>query len=74
MHGTSCDGVRFSENEFYSMDDALYFIQNYDLEIPCNSTFKKFEIIVWYNNNNRIDAQFSTKEEVFRFLRYVATS
>jgi len=63
-----------AENEFYSMNDALNFIRNYDLKVPCNSTFKKFEVIVWYNNSNKIDAQFSTKEEVFHFLNYVATT
>ena len=62
------------ENEFYSIDDALNFIQNYNLEVVHNSKFKKIEIIVWYNNGNKIDAQFSTKEEAFRFLNYVASS
>ncbi|MCM1512624.1 MAG: hypothetical protein NC112_05905 [Oxalobacter formigenes] len=62
------------ENQFQSIRDALDFVQNYNTDMISDGTFRKFEIIVWYNNGNRIDAQFSTKDEVFSFLNYVATA
>ena len=52
----------------------MNFVQNYNTDLISDGTFRKFEIIVWYNNGNRIDAQFSSKDEVFRFLNYIATA
>lgn len=59
------------EIQFEHIRDALKFVQKYDTNIITDGSFRKFEIIVWYNNGNRIDAQFSNKDEVFGFLNYV---
>lgn len=60
------------ESEFQYVEDARSFIDSYDTGTVSNSTFRKFEIIVWYSNGNKIEAQFSSKEEISKFLDYVA--
>lgn len=61
-----------SESCFYSVGDAISFVERYDAEKSECGEFKKFEIIVHYTNGNKIDAQFSEKDDVFRFLHYIA--
>lgn len=63
-----------AENKFNLVNDAIAFVQNYDMQLVFDSMylFRKFEVIVSYSNGNKIDAQFSTKHEVCRFLNYVA--
>ena len=60
------------ENVFEQIKEVLDFIQNYSIEDFRNSTPRKFEIIVRYNNASKIEAQFSTKIEVIEFLNYIS--
>jgi hypothetical protein len=62
------------ENQFQEVQKALRFIQNYNAQIITDGVFRKFEIIVWYNNGSKIDAQFTNKNEMITFLNYVASA
>jgi hypothetical protein len=62
------------ENQFTEVDTALLFINNYDTNRIEDGTFRKFEIIIWYNNGSKIDAQFNTKVETTHFLNYIASA
>lgn len=60
------------ESEFSALDDAIKFIQTFDEEANHNGKFRKYEVIVRYSNNDKIDAAFSDKAAVISFLNYVA--
>ena len=60
-----------NEYEFESITDAINFIQDFIGEGNIGE-FRTFEIVVRYSNGDSIDASFNTKEEVNRFLRYLA--
>lgn len=60
------------QNEFHNVNLAKEFITNYDVDNFQEGIFRKFEIIVWYNNGSKIDAQFTSKEESIRFLEYIS--
>ena len=62
------------ENQFQFIDEALNFVMNYSTAMTNDGIFRKFEVIVWYNNGNKIDAQFATKEDVTNFLNYIASA
>ena len=61
------------QNEFHDIDLAKEFINKYDTENYQEGIFRKFEIIVWYNNGSKIDAQFTSKDESIRFLEYISS-
>lgn len=59
------------QNEFNTVDDAINFITGYREEILRDGSFRKYEIIVRYSNNDKIDASFSDKEKAVSFLKYI---
>ena len=60
------------QSEFETVVDAITFVKNYREDALLNGTFRKYEIIVHYTNNDKIDASFQDKERAVAFLRYVA--
>ena len=60
LHGKS--------NSYLSISDAIKFISTYNIVDMCNYYFHRFEIIVKYTNNDKIEAQFSNKDEAINFL------
>ena len=60
------------QSEFETVTDAITFVTNYREDSLRDGTFRKYEIIVRYTNNDKIDASFQDKEKAVSFLRYVA--
>lgn len=60
------------QNEFSTVTDAVTFITDYQEDTPYGSAFRKYEIIVRYNNGDKIDASFQNKEKAVAFLHYIA--
>lgn len=60
------------QSEFETVTDAISFVTNYREDSLRDGTFRKYEIIVRYTNNDKIDASFQDKEKAVAFLRYVA--
>ena len=60
------------QSEFETVADAITFVTHYREDTLINSTFRKYEIMVRYTNNDKIDASFQDKERAIAFLRYVA--
>lgn len=60
------------ESEFGTVLDAITFVTNYREDALRNGDFRKYEIIVRYSNDDKIDASFQDKEKAIAFLRYVA--
>ena len=60
------------QSEFETVTDAITFVTNYREDSLRDGTFRKYEIIVRYTNNDKIDASFQDKEKAVAFLRYVA--
>lgn len=60
------------QSEFETVTDAITFVTNYREDSLHDGTFRKYEIIVRYTNNDKIDASFQDKEKAIAFLRYVA--
>ncbi|MBT9166263.1 MAG: hypothetical protein DDT25_00946 [Chloroflexi bacterium] len=60
------------QSEFGTVADAISFVTNYREDSLRDGTFRKYEIIVRYTNNDKIDASFQDKEKAVAFLRYVA--
>jgi hypothetical protein len=59
------------QSEFSSLEDAIAFIQKYNQQLNKEGCFQKFEIIVQYNNGDKIDASFTEKAGIIDFLNYV---
>ena len=59
------------QSEFGTVADAITFVTNYREDALRDGTFRKYEIIVRYTNNDKIDASFQDKERAVAFLRYV---
>lgn len=66
LHGT--------ENTFDSLIDAMRFLVTHDYSARSTGEFKKYEVIVRYSNEDRVDASFEDKEAAIDFLKYVGTS
>ena len=60
------------QSEFGTVADAITFVTNYQEDALRDGTFRKYEIIVRYTNNDKIDASFQDKDKAVAFLRYVA--
>lgn len=60
------------ESDFSVIGDAIAYIENYNEEANGSSIFRKYEVIVRYSNEDKIDAEFSDKKSAIRFLEYVA--
>jgi hypothetical protein len=59
------------QSEFGTVEDAITFVTNYREDALHDGSFRKYEIIVRYTNNDKIDASFQNKEKAVAFLRYV---
>jgi hypothetical protein len=62
------------QNTFRSLNMARRFIQNYDEQSAGTGTFRKYEIIVRYSNDDEIKASLGGKAEVMAFLIYIEKS
>jgi hypothetical protein len=60
------------QNEFRTISDAITFVTNYQEGILHSSgEFRKYEIIVRFTNDDKIDASFKSKDKAIAFLHYV---
>lgn len=59
------------QSEFGTIADAITFVTSYREDELRDGGFRKYEIIVRYTNNDKIDASFQDKEKAIAFLRYV---
>ena len=59
------------QSEFGTVADAIAFVTNYQEGVLRDGTFRKYEIIVRYSNDDKIDASFQNKEKAVAFLQYV---
>jgi hypothetical protein len=59
------------QNEFTNIAEAISFVQNYPEAGFCEGNFRKYEVIIRYSNNDKIDASFQNKEKAISFLHYV---
>ena len=49
----------------------MAFVANYQEVAQQGGAFRKFEIIVQYSNNDKIEASFRDKENAINFLQYI---
>ena len=54
--------------EWSTVDDAVTFIQRYE-DSHCNGPVHRYEILIRYNNGDRIEATFKDKEAAIKHLR-----
>jgi hypothetical protein len=59
------------QNEFAMVSDAIAFVTNYQEVAQQGGFFRKFELIVQYSNNDKIEASFRDKENAINFLHYI---
>ena len=59
------------QSQFGTAADAITFVTHYREDELHDGAFRKYEIIVRYTNNDKIDASFQDKEKAIAFLRYV---
>lgn len=59
------------QSEFGTVADAITFVTNYQEDALHDGAFRKYEIIVRYTNEDKIDASFQDKEKAVAFLHYV---
>ena len=59
------------QNEFTTVTDAIMYVTSYSENELREGGFKKYEIIVRYNNDDKIDASFQNKEKAIAFLHYI---
>jgi len=59
------------QSQFGTVADAITFVTHYREDELHDGAFRKYEIIVRYTNNDKIDASFQDKEKAVAFLRYV---
>lgn len=71
--GEARDGKKVSWIDKYGNSHDLDFvIEKEGSDALLDSTFRKYEIMVRYTNNDKIDASFQDKEKAVAFLRYIA--
>jgi hypothetical protein len=59
------------ENEFSTVADAISFVETYAEAALHGGSFRKYEIVVRYTNDDKIDASFKNKEKAIAFLHYI---
>lgn len=59
------------QSEFGTVADAISFVTNYQEGVLRDGAFRKYEVIVRYTNDDKIDASFQDKEKAVSFLRYI---
>ena len=60
-----------NQNEFTTVLDAINFVTSYHEDELQGGMFKKYEVIIRYSNDDKIDAFFQSKQKAINFLRYV---
>jgi hypothetical protein len=60
-------------NSFVRISQAIEFIERYG-ETTSEGAFLKYEIIVKYSNQDKIEATFQEKSKAIAFLNYIATA
>lgn len=60
------------QNEFDTIGDAIEFVGGFKEDAVVDGSFRKYEIIVRYNNDDKVEASFQSKEKAIEFLRYLA--
>lgn len=61
-------------NEFTSVTEAIAFIEQHDPTRDCEGGFRKYEVVVRYNNGDKIDATFADKNQAIAFLTHVGSA
>ena len=59
------------QSEFGTVADAISFVTNYQEGVLREGAFRKYEVIVRYTNDDKIDASFQDREKAVVFLRYL---
>jgi multidrug efflux pump subunit AcrA (membrane-fusion protein) len=59
------------QNEFATVAEAIAYVKNYREDGLREGEFKKYEVIVRYSNDDKIDATFQNKEKAVAFLLYI---
>jgi hypothetical protein len=59
------------QSEFRSIAEAIAFVTDYREDRLREGGFRKYEVIVQYTNNDKIDAFFQNKEKAIAFLQYI---
>ena len=67
-----CIPLHGRSNEFSSIHAAIDFIRGYDTAALNTVGFRKFEVIVRYNNLDKIDASFENADKALEFLHYIS--
>ncbi len=60
-----------SSNDFGNVADAISFINSYNESNLESGLFRKYELIVRYSNDDKIDASFQDKNKAIAFLDYI---
>lgn len=60
------------KSEFGTIAEAITFVSEYQEATLLDGDFRKYEIIVRYSNNDKIEASFKDKKNSVAFLRYIA--
>ena len=56
---------------YENLDDAINFIENYNIANSGSYKFERFEIIVRYSNDDKIEASFYTQNDAIKFLNTI---
>jgi hypothetical protein len=59
------------QNEFATVAEAIAYVTNYREDELREGEFKKYEVIVRYSNDDKIDATFQNKDKAVAFLLYI---
>jgi hypothetical protein len=59
------------QSEFSTVSEAIEFVEVYKEERAESAKFRKYEVIVRYNNGDKIDASFQDKDKAIKFLKYI---
>ena len=59
------------QSEFGTVADAIAFVTNYQESTLHGGAFRKYEIIVRFTNDDKIDASFQSKDKAVAFLHYI---
>jgi flagellar hook protein FlgE len=60
------------ENHFTDSAQARSFINGYNTALVHDYAFRRFDIMVEYDNGSKVQLQFETKPEAVEFLEYIA--
>jgi hypothetical protein len=60
------------QNEFDTIADAIEFVGGFLEDAVVDGAFRKYEILVRYSNDDKVEASFQSKEAAIEFLRYLA--